>query len=79
MSDQLCIYCFKHQGDKTPWCPDNPGNGCTYGLGHEYPVTEAEKPKQPPRKTDKNLCAKCGLHIKNPASASSDCAHEYPT
>ena len=73
----LCIYCLRHDSDKRPWCPDNPGNGCTYGLGHEYP--EAEKPKQQtPKKVDKQLCTKCGLHVRNPASATNGCAHEYP-
>jgi hypothetical protein len=79
MSESLCIHCLKHEGNKTPWCPDNPGHGCTYGLGHEYAsskTSETAKPKQI-AKRDKQLCTKCGLHAKNPASASSGCAHEY--
>ncbi len=72
----LCIYCMKHEGDQTPWVKDNPGNGCTYGLGHEYP--EPVKPKQQAKKVDKQLCTKCGLHQRNPASATNGCAHEYP-
>jgi hypothetical protein len=78
MSEQVCIFCFKSPSNPTPWCPTNPGNGCTYGLGHEYPLNESEKPKQPPKKPDKQLCLKCGLHAKNPASATNGCSHEYP-
>jgi hypothetical protein len=74
----LCLYCLKSEGDQSPWCPNNPGAGCQYGLGHEYPPSEDTKPKQPVRKVDKQLCTKCGLHIRNPASATNGCAHEYP-
>lgn len=73
---RLCIHCLKHEGDPRPWVVANPGNGCTYGLGHEFP--EVEKPKPPPaKKADKQLCLKCGLHPKNPASATNGCAHGY--
>jgi hypothetical protein len=72
----LCIHCMKNEGDLTPWCKDNPGLGCTYGLGHEY--LEPIKPKQQAKKADKQLCTKCGLHLRNPASATNGCAHEYP-
>jgi ribosomal protein L40E len=78
MTDQFCIHCLRHASDTRPWCPDNPGSGCTYGLGHEYPLTEEAKPKQPPRKQDKQLCMKCGLHVRNPTSAQNGCTHEYP-
>jgi hypothetical protein len=74
---QICIFCLKSPSDPTPWCRDNPGAGCTYGLGHEYPVAEIEKPKFE-KKPDKKLCVKCGLHLKNPASATNGCSHEYP-
>lgn len=76
VSDQLCIHCLKHESNKTPWCPENPGHGCTYGFAHEYPSSESAKPKQIAKK-DTKLCTKCGLHAKNPASVSSGCAHEY--
>lgn len=75
---QLCIFCLKDQANPIPWCPDNPGNGCTYGLGHEFPLGEEAKPKQSGKKPDKQLCTKCGLHAKNPASATNGCVHEYP-
>jgi len=78
VSELLCIYCLRSESNKTPWCPDNPGKGCTYGLGCEYPITEADKPKQPAPKIDKNVCTKCRLHTRNPVSATNGCAHEYP-
>jgi hypothetical protein len=77
MTPGWCIFCLRHRSDPTPHCPNNPGQGCTYGLGHEYGPSLDDKPKQVAR-VDKKLCTKCGLHQKNPASASSDCAHEYP-
>jgi len=79
VNERICIFCMKHESDTTPWCPDNPGEGCTYGCGHEYPPGEAEKPKQPPKKPDKNRCVKCDLHRKNPAAATNGCTHEFPT
>jgi hypothetical protein len=71
----ICLFCLKHEGDATPWCKDNPGRGCTYGLDHEFP--EPLEPKKQEPKKDKKLCIKCGLHPKNPASATNGCAHEY--
>ena len=78
VTEQLCIYCFKGESNKTPYCPENPGALCQYGLGHEYPITKDDKPKQPVKRADKNVCAKCGLHARNPASATNGCPHEYP-
>ena len=76
--DQLCIHCLKHKSSSTPWVPDNPGHGCTYGLSHEYPATLEEKSKSKQvAKVDKGLCTKCGLHMKNPASKMNGCVHEY--
>jgi len=77
VADDVCIHCLKHRSDSSPWVKNNPGAGCTYGLAHEYPAPDRPKPQ--PKKIDKNLCIKCGLHAKNPASASGSCAHEYPT
>jgi hypothetical protein len=79
----ICIFCNKAPGDPTPWCTDNPGEGCTYGMHHEFPGSEfdpkVKKPaKQPVKKADKQVCVKCNLHAKNPASASNGCVHEYP-
>jgi hypothetical protein len=71
-----CVFCLKHRGDPTPWVADNPGDGCTYGMKHEFP--EPEKPKQQAPKRDASLCTKCGLHAKNPASQKNGCEHEYP-
>lgn len=79
MSTRLCIFCLRVEGDPTPWVAANPGEGCQYGLHHEYEPGAEAKPKQPPRKVDKNICTKCNLHAKNPASTASDCAHEYPS
>jgi hypothetical protein len=49
---------------------------CSYGLGHDFGEME-EKPKQVHKKVDNNLCVHCGLHKRNPASATSECKHEY--
>lgn len=76
-SDDVCIHCLKHRSDPTPWVTDNPGAGCTYGFAHEYPTAEKQKPQA--KKVDRNICTKCGVHAKNPMSAASDCAHEYPS
>lgn len=73
----LCIFCMRPDGCP-PYCTDNPGKGCTYGLGHEFPDGEETKPKQQPKKIDKNVCTKCGLHARNPASVTNGCAHDYP-
>jgi hypothetical protein len=76
----VCIFCFKNESNKTPWCPDNPGNGCQYGLGHEYIESTAEvkaRAKQAP-KIDVNRCVHCGLHNKNPLSKTNGCEHMYP-
>lgn len=70
----ICIFCLRQPGDQ-PWCPDNPGHGCTYGCGHEYPTIE--KPATPPKRVDVNRCTKCDLHRKNPLSQSNGCAHDY--
>jgi hypothetical protein len=75
----LCVFCGRDESDTRPWCPDNPGKGCTYGLGHDYGLGEGVKPKQAEKKVDKQLCAKCGLHVRNPASATNGCVHEYPS
>jgi hypothetical protein len=73
----VCIFCRKRPDvDATPWVPGNPGAGCTYGLGHEVfrPIV---KVAPQPRKPDAKLCSKCGLHPKNPASATNGCEHIY--
>lgn len=67
MSPQaICIHC--HRGpDAPPWCVGNPGKGCTYGYGHEFP--EAPKVQAATAKrVDTKLCRQCGLHPKNPAA-----------
>ncbi len=74
-----CIFCLKSPSNATPFCPDNPGEGCTYGMRHDYGAGEVEKAKLQPKKApDKQLCVKCGLHAKNPASTGNGCTHEYP-
>jgi hypothetical protein len=91
---RLCIFCLRVEGDPRTWCPPNdlglPNLGCTYGGAHEFPcgvcghlmckvhVPGVEKPKQQ-KKIDKQVCTKCSLHARNPASASSECKHEYPS
>lgn len=80
---RFCVFCHRAEGDAVPWCTENPGNGCQYGLHHDYgdgltPTVATVAPVKQAKKVDKNVCTKCGLHAKNPASAASDCAHEYP-
>lgn len=77
----ICPFCFQGPSNPKPWCPDNPGHGCTYGLHHEFPEADKvaeEKPKAI-KKADKQVCIKCNVHAKNPASATNGCQHEYPT
>ena len=70
----LCLFCIRPRGDTRVWCADNPGDGCTYGLAHEYPPRERSKQARP---IDRNLCVRCGLHPKNPASTTNGCEHVY--
>jgi hypothetical protein len=80
MSDlgRVCTFCLRHESRLEPFCPENPGHGCTYGLHHEYPIDPNEKPKAAGKKPDKSICTKCSLHMRNPASATNGCVHEYP-
>ncbi len=91
--DRLCALCLKTESDKTPWCKDNPGEGCTYGMHHEYKCIlcdqwavrgkafcENHASGEKPvqqKKPDKKLCKKCGLHPKNPVSVTNGCEHDY--
>lgn len=80
---RTCVFCFKDEGRTDPWVPGNPGEGCTFGMRHDYgdnlaPV-KAAAPSPQVKKPSKNLCTKCGLHPNNPASSTNGCAHEYPT
>lgn len=67
----VCIFCLRHRGD----IPDPGAQTCTYSLGHEFPPRA--RPKQA-SKVDASLCARCGLHPKNPAGMTNGCAHTYP-
>ena len=62
-----CIFCHKSM-------PSRSAEDCTYGLGHEW--EDVIKPKQV-AKPDLARCSKCGVHPKNPLSATNGCAHEY--
>jgi hypothetical protein len=74
----ICTFCLKSPNDPTPWCKDNPGHGCTYGLHHEFPEeAEKAKPVQPKKDPKKALCTKCGLHPKNPVFNTNGCEHEF--
>lgn len=80
----ICIFCFQGKDNPKPFCHTNPGNGCTFGFYHDFGDGEFGKPtsgavKQPVKKIDKQVCVKCNLHIKKPASATNGCEHEYPT
>ncbi len=78
-----CIFCFQTSDNPKVFCLDNPGDGCTYGMHHEYPGEVFGKTKLPPKvtfkKVDKQVCLKCGVHSKNPVGATNGCEHEYPT
>jgi len=72
----ICIFCLRHKSDERPWCTGNTGRGCTYGFGHEFPEPIVQS-SQEHKVVDKKLCTKCGLHPRNPKSASNGCEHEY--
>ena len=72
-----CVFCFRAEGDLAPFCPENPGKGCTYGLAHEYPGAGVAPALPVPKRRDAKLCVLCGLHPRNPASATNGCAHSY--
>src|SRR5580704_7126047 len=92
-NSDLCVFCFRHKSvvdfakqehvkSEQPECDEYliyHGVLCSYGANHEFPKSEELKPKHPPKKVDKFLCTKCGLHRKNPASTTSSCVHEYGT
>jgi hypothetical protein len=73
----ICIFCVRHQSCTVPWCPDNPGRGCTYGYGHEYPLPQQKTKQTVAKKLDAKLCTPCGLHPKNPKSDMNGCTHVY--
>jgi len=64
----VCIFCLRHETRIAT-------ESCTYGLKHELP--EVFVPKAQEKKADPALCAKCGVHPKNPSSKTNGCAHEY--
>lgn len=75
----ICLFCFRSPG-AAPWCPDNPGEGCTYGLRHEYATPRAAAILAEPaalKRVHPQLCKRCGLHPKNPKSATNGCEHLY--
>lgn len=80
-----CTFCFRHKaaieavkadtdGTSTQAEQIASGAACSYGFGHELQVEV--KPKPTP-KIDKQLCTLCGLHKRNPASATNGCSHHY--
>jgi hypothetical protein len=73
----ICVFCFQGANPK-PFCPDNPGEGCSYGLRHDYDSVEPKEKLKPVAKVDKQRCLLCDLHRRNPASATSECKHTYP-
>lgn len=79
----ICTFCFQGSNNPKPWCSENPGEGCTYGMHHEFPGSEFAPAKQKERKpqvkkVDKQVCTKCQVHAKNPTSQTNGCEHEYP-
>ncbi len=78
----LCIFCLQCKEAVKPFCKDNPGEGCTYGLRHDFGDGEffhKPAPKVAVKKVDKQVCLKCSLHSKHPTSATNGCEHEYPS
>lgn len=73
----VCIFCLRCRGNLDLTSITTSKTGCTYGLGHEFPEP-VHVPMKTVKKIDKQLCTRCGLHRKNPASARSECEHEYP-
>jgi hypothetical protein len=84
----FCVFCLRHRDEAersrephrkhASWLGGEVflGPSCSYGLAHEFWPESVAKAK-PEKKVDKKLCNRCGLHPKNPASASNGCAHEY--
>ena len=75
---QVCIYCLRDESRVEPFCPTNPGKGCTYGGPHEYPLVVDTLKVPVMKKLDKKLCTKCGVHQKNPLAVTNGCSHEFP-
>lgn len=66
----MCIFCREHRRDVE-------GKPCaSYLASHEF--RSAPPAPTQSKRLDLNLCTKCKLHKKNPASATSDCKHTYP-
>lgn len=76
--ESVCIFCMRTAPVTVPYCNDNPGKGCTYGMQHEFLV-----PLKPAidnvQKRDAKLCLKCNLHPKNPTFNEKGCDHEFST
>jgi hypothetical protein len=67
----VCVFCRCHRQDVA-------GQPCaSFQAAHEFRAAPPAPPVQTKR-LDLNLCTKCKLHKKNPASATSDCQHTYP-
>lgn len=66
-----CVFCLRCRGN----IAEPEARTCTYGMGHEFP--QAAPQRQPERPRDASLCVRCGLHPRNPASATNGCEHSY--
>ena len=87
----LCIFCFRskerieevkkmHVASGQPETDEyriKTGLVCSYAFHHEYNEQIASKPKQV-AKSSKEICGRCNLHLRNPASKMNGCEHEYP-
>ena len=66
----VCLFCREQRADVE-------GKPCASFQGsHEF--RGAPPAPVQSKRLDLNLCTKCKLHKKNPASATSDCEHLYP-
>ena len=65
----VCVFCRQHKDHIGPVCD-------SFKMRHEFreaPIAVAPQPK----KRDAQLCVHCGLHPRNPASATNGCEHDY--
>jgi hypothetical protein len=66
----VCVFCRQHKDNVGPVCD-------SFKARHEFREADVKAAPQP-KKPDAKLCTKCGLHPRNPVSATNGCAHTYP-
>lgn len=82
-----CLFCFRHRAAIECAKANNSSslsdeqridNGilCSFGCAHEFLVS-ATQPKQVHKTNNNDVCRRCGLHKRNPASNTNGCQHTY--